>query len=118
MSDILGTEPLPFIGMTVILFGLAAAATGQTLATQWRPAWQIIPATLLLAVADRFLHYALFEAPLDSVGGLLVAAAVLGLIAAVAFCHARSRKMVRQYPWLYEADGPLGWRARQPRGPG
>ena len=65
--------------MTVILFGLAAAATGRALAESWQPAWQIVPAALLLAVADRFLHYALFEAPLDSLGGLLVAAAVLGL---------------------------------------
>lgn len=118
MSDILGTEPIPFVGMTVILFGLAAAATGRTLATQWRPAWQIIPATLLLAIANRFLHYALFAAPLDSLSGVLVAAAVLGLIMAVAFRHARVRKMLRQYPWLYEPNGPLSWRARQTDRPG
>ena len=118
MSEVLGTEPLPFFGMTVILFGLAAAATGRTLAQSWRPAWQMVPATLLLAASDRFLQYALFEAPLDSLSGLLIAAAVLGLIVAVAFCHARARKMVRQYPWLYEPNGPLAWRAKQPRRPG
>lgn len=113
MNDILGTEPIPFVGMTVILFGLAAAATGRTLAQHWQPAWQVAPLTLLLAIADRFLHYALFAAPLDSLWGLLVAAAVLGAIMAVAYCHARARKMVRQYPWLYEPSGPLSWRARQ-----
>jgi ABC-type Na+ efflux pump permease subunit len=118
LSEILGTQLLPFFGMTVILFGLAAAATGRTLAQHWRPARQMIPAALLLAVADRFLHYALFAAPLDSLSGLLVAAAVLGVIMAVAYCHARARKMVRQYPWLYELNGPLAWRAKQPRGPG
>src|SRR3954468_315135 len=118
MSDILGAERLPFFGMTVILFGLAAAATGRTLATQWRPAWQLVPAALLLALCDRFLHYALFAAPLDSLSGLLVAAAVLGLIAAIAFRHARARKMVRQYPWLYEPSGLLSWRARGPHGSG
>src|SRR3954471_16872151 len=104
--------------MTVILFGLAAAATGQGLARSWKPAWQIAPLTLLLAAADRFLHYALFAAPLDSLSGLLVAAAGLGAITAVAYCRARARKMVRQYPWLYEPNGPLSWRARQPQGPG
>ena len=113
MSEILGTEPIPFLGMTIILFGLAAAATGQALARNWKPAWQIAPLTLLLAVADRCLHYALFAAPLDSFNGLLAAAAVLGLIMAVAFFHVRARKVVRQYPWLYEPNGPLGWRARQ-----
>ena len=45
----------------------------------WKPAWQIAPLTLLLAAADRFLHYALFAAPLGSLSGLLAAAAVLGL---------------------------------------
>ncbi|MGD9617113.1 MAG: DUF6867 family protein [Alphaproteobacteria bacterium] len=122
MSDIFGTEKLPFFGMTVILFGLAAAATGRALAQHWRPAWQMVPAALLLTVADRFLHYALFEAPLGSVSGFVAAAAVLGPIMAIAFHHARAGKMVRQYPWLYERSGPLTWRAkqspRQPHSPG
>jgi branched-chain amino acid transport system ATP-binding protein len=114
LSEILGTEPLPFFGITVILFGLAAAATGRALAQSWRPAWQLMPAVLLLAGADRFLHYALFEAPLDSLVGLLIAAAVLGLIMSAAYCYARARKMVQQYPWLYERTRLLGWRAKQP----
>ncbi len=118
MSDILGTEPLAFFGLTLVLFGLAAAASGRELAEGWRPAWQMIPAALLLAVADRFLHHALFGAPLASPGGLAAAAAVLGLIMSGAFFYARARKMVRQYPWLYEPKGLLTWRARQPRSPG
>jgi branched-chain amino acid transport system ATP-binding protein len=113
LSEILGTEPAPFVGMTVILFGLAAAATGRALAEAWKPAWQIAPGVLLLAIADRFLHFALFDAPLDSLSGFLVAAAVLGVIASVAFSRARAGKMVRQYPWLYERNGFLGWRARR-----
>jgi branched-chain amino acid transport system ATP-binding protein len=118
LSDILGTDPVAFFGLTVILFGLAAAATGRALAQGWRPAWQIVPATLLLAAANRFLQYALFEAPLRSLSGLLIAAAVLGLIVAAAYCHVRARKMVQQYPWLYERNGFLGWRAKQPDNPG
>jgi Domain of unknown function (DUF6867) len=114
LSEILGTDPLPFFGMTVILFGLAAAATGRALAQSWKPAWQMMPAVLLLAVADRFLHYALFEAPLGSLGGFLIAAAVLGLIMSAAYYYARARKMMRQYPWLYERKGLWGWRAKHP----
>jgi branched-chain amino acid transport system ATP-binding protein len=113
LSGILGTEPLAFLGVTIVLVGLAAAPTGRALAQSWRPAWQIIPAALFLAVADRFLHYALFEAPLASPSGLLAAAAVLGLIMSGAFFYARARKMARQYPWLYERSGMLGWRAKQ-----
>jgi branched-chain amino acid transport system ATP-binding protein len=118
LSEILGTEPLAFFGLTVVLFGLAAAASGRALAEGWRPAWQMIPITLLLAVADRFLHFALFEAPLASLGGMLSAAAVLGLIMSGAFFYARARKMVRQYPWLYKRNGFLSWRSKQPDNPG
>jgi hypothetical protein len=114
LSEILGSEPLPFFGMTVILFGLAAAATGRVLAQSWKPAWQIAPAVLLLAASDRFLHYALFEAPLDAFGGLLAAAGVLGLIMSTAYYYARACKMTQQYPWLYERNGVLGWRAKHP----
>jgi hypothetical protein len=112
LNGVLGTEPLPFFGLTIVLFGLAAAATGRALAQSWRPAWQIMPAVLLLAAADRFLHYALFEAPLDSPSGLLAAAVVLGIIMSGAFFYTRAGKMVRQYPWLYERNGLLGWRAK------
>ena len=116
MNAVLGAEPVPFLGLTVILFGLAALATGRGLAEAWRSAWQIVPCALLLAAADRFLHYALFEAPLLSPTGMLVAASLLGLIMSGAYFHARARKMVRQYPWLYEGNGPFGWRARRPHG--
>jgi hypothetical protein len=116
VTEIIGTEPVPFVGITVVLFGLAALATGRALAETWRPGWQIVPSALLLAASDRFLHYALFEAPLGSLSGLLIAAAVLGLITAAAYFHTRARKMVRQYPWLYEPSGPFGWRAKRPGG--
>ena len=98
--------------MTVALFGGAAFLTGQTLAQSWRPAWQILPAALLLAAADRFLLYALFPAELTSLGGFLIAAAMLGAILLAAYYLTRARKMVQQYPWLYERRGPFGWREK------
>ena len=98
--------------MTVALFGGAAYLTGQTLAQRWRPAWQILPVALLLAAADRFLLYALFAAELTSLGGFLVATAMLGAILLAAYYLARARKMVQQYPWLYERRGPFGWREK------
>src|SRR4051794_41956768 len=94
--------------MTVILFGLAAAATGQGLARSWKPAWQIAPLTLLLAVADRFLHYALFAAPLDSFSGLLAAAAILGLIMAGPVFFVPGRQKGRQNPQVFATNGALG----------
>ena len=112
MTAVLGAQSGPFFAMTVIVFGGAALLTGRALAQSWRPAWQILPAALLLAAADRFLLYALFAAELASLSGFLIATATLGAIMLAAYRLTRARKMVQQYPWLYERRGPFGWRER------
>ena len=112
MIATLGGPAGPFFGMTVLLFGLAAFLTGQAIAQAWRPAWQILPASLLFAAADRFLLFALFDAVFISASGWLIAAAILAAIMAAGFFLTRARKMVQQYPWLYERAGPFGWRAK------
>ena len=115
VTALLGGEIGPFFTMTVVLFGGAAFLTGQAVAQSWRPGWQILPAALLLAAADRFFLYALFAAELASLSGFLIAAAMLGAILLAAYYLTRARKMVQQYPWLYERRGPFGWREKQPR---
>ena len=112
MTALLGGEIASVLTMTAALFGGAAFLTGQALAQSWRPAWQILPVALLLAVADRFLLYALFDAELASLSGFLIAAAMLGAILLAAYYLTRARKMVQQYPWLYERSGPFGWREK------
>jgi hypothetical protein len=42
----------------------------------------------------------------------LVVAGILALIAATAYYLTRARRMVQQYPWLYERRGPFGWRRK------
>lgn len=101
------------IGITLILAGSCAIMTGRALALNWRPDWQIILYCLLLAIADRFLIFALFEGDLVSLTGYAVDFAVLLLIAAAAFRLTRARQMVRQYPWAYERAGLAGWRERR-----
>jgi hypothetical protein len=112
LTALLGGEIGSFIAMTVVFFGGAAFLTGQTLAQSWRPGWQILPAALLLAAADRFLLYALFAAELASLSDFVIAAAMLGAISLAAYYLTRARKMVQQYPWLYERRGPFGWREK------
>jgi hypothetical protein len=116
VTSALGGAAGPFLGMTALLFGLAAFLTGQAIAQAWRPAWQILPASLLLAAADRFLLFALFDAVFISVSGWLIAAAILAAIMAAGFFLTRARKMVQQYPWLYQRAGPFGWRPKTGRG--
>ncbi len=105
-------SPIVFVGVTVMLFGGAAALAGQALAANWRPRWQIFAYGLLLGLANRFLVYALFDGDLFSAVGYLRDTLVLLAIAAVAHRVTEVHKMVSQYPWLYERAGPLRWRRR------
>ena len=112
MTALLGAESGPYFAMTLVVFGGAAFLTGRALAKNWRPAWQILPATVLLAAGDRFLLHALFGANLAALIGFSIAAAILAAIAAIAYYFIRARKMVQQYPWLYEHRGPFSWREK------
>jgi hypothetical protein len=109
---LLGTSLGVFLGLTLMLFGGAAFMTGQALAGTWRPVWQILPYALLMALGDRFLTFALFGGRLLSLSGFLSHAVVLGAIMYGAFRLTAARKMVAQYPWLYERAGPFGWKQK------
>jgi hypothetical protein len=113
LATLLGGPPGAFLVLTLAVFGAAALATGRALAQSWRPAWQLLPYALLLALGDRFLLYALFGGELLSASGYAIAAAALWLFALVAYRLGLARLMVRQYPWLYQRAGPLAWRVRR-----
>ncbi|HET6469954.1 MAG TPA: hypothetical protein VFG43_16390 [Geminicoccaceae bacterium] len=112
MEWLLGNDLRVFLGLTVVLFGGAAFIMGQALAESWRPAWQNVTYGLLMGVADRFLSYALFGESLLSIPGYLASVVVIVSIALLAYRLARTRRMVSQYPWIYERAGPFNWRER------
>jgi uncharacterized protein DUF6867 len=112
-EELLGADPTAFYGLTVLLFGGAAMAGGRALARNWRPLWQVVPYTLLLAAGDRFLLYALFDGELTSASGYGLASVILLAFSLLAYRVTQTRLMVRQYPWLYEPAGPLSWRERR-----
>lgn len=111
-ENISGTTPRVTLAVTLVLMGGCALMTGRALALNWRPVWQLVFYCLLLGLGDRFLVFALFGGELLSLPGYLIDTALLLSIAAIAFRVSRARQMVRQYPWLYERAGPLGWRTR------
>lgn len=113
MTELFGMSVSVFIGLTLIFFGLTAGLTGQALARTWRPAWQAVPYGLLLGAANRFLAYALFDEELLSGTGYLVSSVVIIVLTLAAYRLTRARKMVTQYPWLYEPAGPFGWREKR-----
>jgi hypothetical protein len=114
MASLLGNGPGVYFGLTVCLMGFAAFMTGQATAVTWKPAWHALVYALLLGLGDRFLAYALFGGRLLSPAGYLIDTATLAAIALLAWRLGRARKMVSQYPWLYERAGPLAWRSRTP----
>jgi len=89
-----------FIGVTLVLGGLASFASGRAVARAWRPLWLLPLYGLLLALAMRFLHWALFQeslAPLPALAAYGWSLAAQG----VAWLLARRAMMRRQYPWQY-----------------
>ncbi|HEY4163668.1 MAG TPA: hypothetical protein VGM59_11440 [Dongiaceae bacterium] len=100
------------VGVTGILFGLASFLMGQAIAETWRPLWQNIVYGLLLALGNRFIDCALFGEDWLSLGHYLIDAVVIIAISVFAYRVTLARKMVVQYPWLYERAGLLSWRDR------
>jgi uncharacterized membrane protein HdeD (DUF308 family) len=112
MGGILGTSLPVFIGVTCVIIGFAAYMTGQAMANTWKPQWQLLVYGALLGLASRFLIFSLFDGELLSVTGYAIDTAVLVAIGGFAFRLTRARKIVNQYPWLYERNGLFGWKAR------
>ena len=96
----------------VFVMGFAAYMTGMGLANTWRPVWQPVFYASLLGFADRFLVFALYEGELLSLSGYLIDSAALIAISLFAYRSSQARRMVSQYPWLYDRAGLFGWREK------
>lgn len=112
MESILGASLPVFIGLTLVLFGGFAVLSGQAVAKGWQPPARVALYALLLALANRFLTYALFHGELLHGPGFVVDLIVLGAIAFVAYRRRLAVKMLAQYPWLYAPKGWLSWQQR------
>ena len=85
---------------------------GRAWPSTWRPWRQLVLYTALLSAGLRFFDYALADGELWSIGGFLLGWLVQFAIAGFAYRLTRARQMVRQYPWLYQRKGLLGWEER------
>ena len=103
-----------FLLVTVVLGGGAAALAGRAVALTWRPWWQVVIYMLMLGAAVRFIHFALFAGTLLSIHYYAVDTLFCKGFGFAGFQAARARRMVAQYPWINELDGPLRWRRRLP----
>jgi len=105
-----------FLLVTIFLGGGAAYLSGRAIASTWRPWWHVAFYMLILALAVRFLHFALFEATLLSLHYYAVDFAFCLLFGFLGYRVTRAAQMSTQYRWLYERAGPLKWAPRQRTG--
>ena len=112
MSDWFGDTLAMVLLFNLVLVGPASYATGQGVASTWRPWRQLVAYAALLSAGLRFFDYALADGELWSIGGILLGLLVQLAIAGLAYRLTRARQMVRQYPWLYRRKGLLGWEER------
>ena len=101
-----------FLLISVLLGGGAAWLAGRAVAATWRPWWQVAFYMLILAVAVRFLHFALFEATLLSPHYYLVDLTVCLAFGFLGFRMTRASQMVTQYGWINARAGAFSWRRR------
>jgi hypothetical protein len=98
-----------FILVTVLMGGAAAWQTGQAVAKTWGEIWKLVAYCLLLGVAVRFLHYALFQGTLLSLKYYAVDTAIVLAAGFLGWRIKRAAQMATQYPWEYRRAGPFGW---------
>jgi hypothetical protein len=112
MESLLGTSFGVFVGLTVIIIGGAAVMTGRALADGWKSPLQVVFAGFGLALADRFLIYALFGGELLHLTGFLIDFAVITAMALLAYRLTVVHKMVAQYPWRYQRESLWTYREK------
>lgn len=114
MQGILYEEPSVwlFLLVTVIMGGWAAWRAGKAIAGSWKPSWTLIPYMMILGLAVRFIHFALFEGTLLSPRYYLVDTAVITLCAWLGWRNERANAMARQYAFAFEKAGPFTWRRK------
>ena len=112
MESWIGTSLPVFVAITVVIIGFCAYMAGQGVANAWGSFREVAIYCVMLGGASRFLIYGLFDGELFTLTGYVVDVVVLLAIAGFAHRFNRARKMVSQYPWLYERVGLFGWKSR------
>ncbi|OYU50567.1 MAG: hypothetical protein CFE31_03190 [Rhizobiales bacterium PAR1] len=114
MQGILYEEPSIwlFLLVTVIMGGWAAWRAGKAVAGSWKPAWTLVPYMMILGLAVRFIHFALFEGTLLTLQYYVVDATVITISALLGWRNQRANSMARQYAFAFEKTGPFSWRRK------
>jgi hypothetical protein len=101
-----------FFFVTLLLGGWAAWMTGRACAQTWRPVSALVIYLLLLGIAVRFIHHALFDGTMFAPQYYVVDTVILLAFGLIGYRYTRTSQMVTQYHWLYERTSPLGWKSK------
>jgi hypothetical protein len=101
-----------FLLVTVAMGGGAAWLAGRAIAATWRPWWHVAFYMLILGLAVRFIHFALFEGTLLSPQFYAVDTLVCLIFGFLGFRATRVAQMTTQYGWINGRAGFLRWARR------
>jgi hypothetical protein len=102
-----------FLLVSVAMGGSAAWLAGRAIAQTWRPWWHVIFYMLILALAVRFIHFALFSSHFLTPHYYLVDLVMCICFGLIGFRLMRVRQMVTRYKWLNQSANPFCWRRRE-----
>jgi hypothetical protein len=102
-----------FLLVTVAMGGGAAWLAGRAIAATWRPWQHVAGYMLILGIAVRFIHFALFEGTFLSPHYYAVDTVICLIFGLLGFRITRAAQMATQYGWINARSGLLNW-ARRP----
>ncbi|MRG54942.1 hypothetical protein SAMN05428967_2035 [Phyllobacterium sp. YR620] len=114
MQGILYEEPSIFLFLlvTCVMGGWAAWMAGRACAKTWRPIAFLVFYMLLLGIAVRFIHFALFGGTMLTLHYYVVDTIVLIIFGTLGYRYTRTNQMIGQYFWLYEKVSPFSWKEK------
>lgn len=102
-----------FIIVTLFLGGGTAWMTGRAVASTWRTPLQLAWYMVILGLAVRFIHFALFGGTLLSGYFFVVDFVVILIFAFLGMRFTRAGQIAEQYSFAFTRSGPFGWRAKK-----
>ena len=88
-----------YLLVTLLLGATTAYVSGKSIAETWRPLWQALVYALVIGLAVRFIHFALFNEVFVSARNYAIDCVPLLAAAIAGFMLARRRQMRAQYGW-------------------
>ena len=101
-----------FLLVTAAMGGWAAWRAGIAVAKTWKPVVILVPYMLLLGLAVRFIHFAMFHGTLLSPRYYIVDTLLISVFAYIGWRQERANQMARQYSFAFEKTSMFGWRRK------